>query len=424
VITRRRQTGSERPVGTSEDAAESTVLVTTAPTLTRARVAVTLFFGLGGFLFAGWAVRIPAIKNQINASEGELGLALLGVSGTAVATMLLTGRLCRRFGSRQMTIATAALLSVSVIFPPLTYSPLSLGLVLLAFGVAYGGIDVAVNSVAVDVIAALRRPIMPSFHAANSIGSLSGAALGALLAPHLSPARHMLLMAPIGLAATAVGAALLMANPVPTSTAPKPEDVAESLQNVSPVRRTRVLVGLFALVALCAAYCQGAMDNWVPLHITTDLAGGPGVAATAYAGVTLALTVGRLYGSRLLERFGQIRVVVVGGMVAAAGALVAALSPSLWMVFLGLITTGLGLANIFPVALARAGAIGGPGGIALASTLGYGGILLAPPSIGFLADAFGLPIAMTVIAPMVALAAVLTWVAKDRGDLAPVVANG
>jgi MFS family permease len=166
------------------------------------------------------------------------------------------------------------------------------------------------------------------------------------------------------------------------------------------------------------------MDNWVPLHITTDLAGGPGIAAAAYAAVTLALTVGRLCGSRLLERFGQTRVVVVGGAVASFGALVAALSPSLWMVLLGLLITGLGLANIFPVALARAGAIGGPDGIALASTLGYGGILLAPPSIGFLADAFGLPIAMTVIAPMVALAALITWVAKDGGDHAAAVTNG
>lgn len=387
--------------------------------MTRARAAVTLFFALGGFLFAGWAVRIPAMKEQISASESELGLALLGVSGAAVATMLATGRLCRRFGSRQITIATAALLSVSVVFPPLTQTPLSLGLVLLVFGVAYGGIDVAVNSVAVDLIAALRRPIMPSFHAANSIGSLVGAGLGGLLAPHLSPARHMLLMAPIGLAATAVGAWLLMSQPVPAGADPAGDAPAEP---GAPVRRNGVLVMLFALIALCAAYCQGAMDNWVPLHISNDLSGGPGLAAAGYAVVALALTVGRLYGSRLLERWGQTRVVVVGGLFASAGALVAALAPAVWMVLLGLVVTGLGLANIFPVALARAGAIGGPSGIALASTLGYGGILLAPPTIGFLADAFGLPVAMTVLAPMVGLAVVLTWVARD--DRSEVAATG
>lgn len=384
-------------------------------TLTRPRIAVTLFFALGGFLFAGWAVRIPAMKDQVDASESELGLALLGVSGTAVATMLVTGGLCRRLGSRQLTIATAALLSVSILLPPLTHSPLSLGLVLVLFGIAYGGIDVAVNSVAVDLIAALRRPIMPSFHAANSIGSLAGAGLGGLLAPHLSPARHMLLVAPIGLAATAVGAVLLMSRPVPVAVVvevpPAPADRAAAAP------RGGLLVGTFALIALCAAYCQGAMDNWVPLHISADLAGGPGQAAAGYALVALSLTVGRLYGSRLLERWGQIRVLVVGGLVASAGALVAALSPSLWLVYLGLATTGLGLANIFPVALARAGAIGGPSGIAVASTLGYGGILLAPPTIGFLADWFGLPVAMTVIAPMVALAAVLTWIAPDDGEL-------
>jgi MFS family permease len=382
--------------------------------LTRPRLAVTLFFALGGFLFAGWAVRIPAMKDQVDASASELGLALLGVSGTAVATMLVTGGLCRRLGSRQVTIATAALLSVSVLLPPLTHSPLSLGLVLVLFGIAYGGIDVAVNSVAVDLIAALRRPIMPSLHAANSIGSLAGAGLGGLLAPHLSPAGHMLLMAPLGLAATVVGAVLLMSRPVPVAVVDEPPARAD---RDASAPKGGVLVGTFAVIALCAAYCQGAMDNWVPLHISADLAGGPGQAAAGYALVALSLTAGRLYGSRLLERWGQTRVVVVGGLVASVGALVAALSPSLWLVFVGLVTTGLGLANIFPVALARAGAIGGPSGIAVASTLGYGGILLAPPTIGFLADWFGLPIAMTVIAPMVALAAMLTWMAPDNGEL-------
>lgn len=50
-----------------------------------------MFFALDGFLFAGWVVRIPAIKQQTGASAGELGLALLGVSAGAVVTMVLTG---------------------------------------------------------------------------------------------------------------------------------------------------------------------------------------------------------------------------------------------------------------------------------------------------------------------------------------------
>jgi hypothetical protein len=39
------------------------------------------------------------------------------------------------------------------------------------------------------------RPVMPSFRAAWSFDGLAGAALGGLLAPHLSPVRHLLLHA-------------------------------------------------------------------------------------------------------------------------------------------------------------------------------------------------------------------------------------
>lgn len=70
-----------------------------------------MFFALDGFLFAGWVVRIPAIKQQTGASATTLGLALLGVSAGAVVTMMFTGRLCRRFGSHPVTVVCGVLLS-------------------------------------------------------------------------------------------------------------------------------------------------------------------------------------------------------------------------------------------------------------------------------------------------------------------------
>ncbi|UJA12279.1 MFS transporter [Streptomyces collinus] len=157
------------------------------PDLTALRVAITAFFALDGFVFAGWVVRIPDIKHQTHASVGSLGLALLGVSAGAVVTMTLTGRLCRRFGSHLVTVVCAVLLSLGVALPPLTHSALALGTVLLVFGAAYGGINVAFNSAAVDLVAALGRPVMPTFHAAFSLGGMVGAGLGGLLAGTLSP---------------------------------------------------------------------------------------------------------------------------------------------------------------------------------------------------------------------------------------------
>ncbi|WSS24001.1 MFS transporter [Streptomyces sp. NBC_01190] len=451
----------------------------------RLRIALTVFFAVDGFLFAGWVVRIPAIKAQVGASAGQLGLALLGVSAGAVATMVITGRLCRIFGSERVTVGTALLLSLSIALPPRTHSALALGLVLLCFGISYGGLNVAMNSVAVDLVAALRRPVMSGFHAAYSLGGLVGAGIGGLLAPHLSPATHLLLLTPIGLITVAVAGRVLVAHPLrgrtatgstaaepadqgpafgeprahkpapgePKAASPRPaQETARGQQTLldqeargggtgtagrpgpaaqpvtaarptirpatAPAHPSALLVTVFGLIAGCSAYGEGALAEWGPLHIQQDLHGGSGIAAAGYACVALAMAVGRLFGTALLERLGQTRALVLGGLTACAGMLIGALSPAIPLVMLGFAVTGLGLANLFPTAIARAGQLTGPSGVAAASTLGYGGMLLGPPSIGFLADALGLPTALLTVSVLAAAAAGIAHAVRKGGAVA------
>ncbi|MCT9004579.1 MFS transporter [Streptomyces rhizosphaerihabitans] len=381
-----------------------------ARSLTRLRVTLTAFFALDGFVFAGWVVRIPAIKHQTGASAGDLGLALLGVSAGAVITMMLTGRLCRRFGSHPVTVACGALLSLSIILPPLTHSVPVLGLVLLIFGAAYGGINVAMNSAAVDLVAALQRPVMPSFHAAYSLGGMLGAGLGGLVAGQLSPTRHLLGIAVIGLLVTGVaGRALLHQNVPPPPDRPR-GDAPSGQPHVGI--RTHGLVVVFGLIALCTTYGEGALADWGALHMEQDLDAHPGIAAAGYSCFALAMTIGRLSGTALLERLGRTRTLVAGGTTAALGMLVASLAPAVWVALLGFAVTGLGLANIFPVAVERAGALAGASGVAVASTLGYGGMLLGPPAIGFMAEWYSLPTALTSVAALAAVAALIGFATR------------
>ncbi|MEU6670921.1 MFS transporter [Streptomyces sp. NPDC046727] len=371
--------------------------------LTALRAAITAFFALDGFVFAGWVVRIPDIKHQTHASAGALGLALLGVSAGAVLTMTLTGRLCRRYGSHPVTVAWMVVLALSVALPPLTHSAPALGAVLLLFGAAYGGVNVAFNSAAVDLVAALRRPVMPSFHAAFSLGGMVGAGLGGLVAGTLSPTRHLLGLTVIGLIVTAVAGRTLLRHEPPAPPERTPSSPAE--QGGRPGGRGLVFV--LGLVALCTAYGEGAMADWGALHLQQDLAASAGTAAAGYACFALAMTAGRLTGTALLARLGRARTVVAGGTVAAAGMLLGSLAPTAGAALTGFAITGLGLANLFPVAVERAGALAGPSGVAVASTLGYGGMLLGPPAIGFMADWFSLPAALTSVAALAAVAAVI-----------------
>jgi MFS family permease len=169
---------------------------------------------------------------------------------------------------------------------------------------------------------------------------------------------------------------------------------------------------VFGLIAGCTAYGEGALADWGALHLEEDLDASPGAAAIGYSCFALAMTVGRLTGTTLLERLGQTRTVVAGGATAAAGMLLGSLAPALWAALLGYAVTGIGLANLFPVAVERAGALAGPSGVATASTLGYGGMLLGPPAIGFMADWFSLPAALTSVAILAAMAALIGFATR------------
>jgi len=389
------------------------------PSLHALRVAVTVFFALDGYLFASWAVRVPAVKAQVGASPAALGLALLGLSAGSIATMTASGALCRRFGSRVVTVAAATLLSVTLVLPALARSAVELGLALAAFGIAYGGLNVAMNSVAVDLVAALRRPVMPSFHAAWSFGGLAGASVGGLLAPHLSPRADLALVAVAGLVATGVAGRVVLRfthglEPSPVGV----RTVARETGVHPPGRRSawRIVV-LFGLIAACSAYGEGAIADWGALHLRDDLSTGAGLAAAGYAAFAVAEACGRLAGTRLLARYGERRVLAAGGLTACAGMLAATLAPGhpvavgLPLALTGFAATGLGVANMFPAAMTRAGLAAGPRGVAAASTLGYAGFLLGPPTIGLLASGIGLPAGLTTVSALGLIAAMLAGLA-------------
>ncbi|MFE9428144.1 MFS transporter [Kitasatospora sp. NPDC006697] len=386
------------------------------PAWSAARTALTAFFAIDGFLFAAWVVRIPDVRAQVHASHSALGLALLCVSAGAVATMPLIGRLCLRFGSRRITVASLAVFSAAVVLPPHAHSVATLSAVLLLFGAGYGAANVAMNSAAVDIVRELRRPVMPSFHAGYSLGGLIGAGVGGLLAGSLTAAWALALSGVLGLLVTVGAGAVLLRRPVGSTPS---RTVSASTAGPSRLPGARWLVLLIGFTALCSSYGEGSLADWATLHLTDDVHATASLAAFGYAAYAFAMTLGRLAGTWLAVRFGPARVMPAGGALAGLGMLVAALSPSVPLVLLGFVLVGLGLANLFPLAMARAGEIGGPSGVATASTLGYAGMLIGPPVIGFLADAISLPVALTTVATASAGSAALSLLvnrpaSKDR----------
>ncbi len=134
----------------------------------RARLAVVAVFAANGVMFGNWAVRIPDVKEALALSEAALGGALLVPAVGALISMPLTGALSARRGSRTATAGTAVAFCLVPVLLGLAPSLPWLVPALFVFGLAFGGLDVAMNAQAVTVERAVGRPVMSSFHAAFS----------------------------------------------------------------------------------------------------------------------------------------------------------------------------------------------------------------------------------------------------------------
>jgi MFS family permease len=371
------------------------------PSLARLRTAVTALFVLDGAVFGSWAARVPDVAAQVGADHSTLGIALLSLSLGALVCMRVTGAWCARFGAGAVSAVAAVAVSATAMLPGFVSSVPALCAALFVFGAATGMVNVAANAVGVQVEARLGRPVLSGLHAGFSLGGLGGALVGGAASSVLGVGSHLALVAAAGLFVSAWALpALLGASRCTTAPAARPAP-AEGTR-----RPTAVLVVLGA-IAGCTAFGEGALTDWGALLLREHLAAPATVAAAGYAGFSLAMACGRLAGGRLLQAMGERRLLVGGAVAAAVGATAAVTTSSLAVALAGFVVVGLGLANVFPLAIGRAGLLGGARGIALATTVGYTGLLGGPPAIGLLAQAAGLPVALGSVAVMAAVAGVL-----------------
>ena len=337
------------------------------PSVARLRAAVTALFVLDGAVFGSWAARVPDVADRVGAGHSTLGIALLCLSLGALVCMRFTGAWCARFGAGPVSAAAAVAVSAAAVLPGLVFTVPALCVALFVFGAATGMVNVAANSVGVQVEASVGRPILSGLHAGFSLGGLAGALLGGAVAPVLGVGAHLTLVAAVGLfvSAWALPALLGARRDGAAPDARRPD-------GRSSRRPTAVLVVLGA-IAGCTAFGEGALTDWGALLLREHLAAPAGVAAAGYAGFALAMACGRLAGGRLLQAMGERRLLVGGALLAAAGAVAAVTTSSLAVALTGFVLVGLGLANVFPLAIARAGLLGGARGIALATTVGLHG---------------------------------------------------
>ncbi|MEX0305982.1 MAG: MFS transporter [Ruegeria sp.] len=369
--------------------------------------AVATMFILNGALFGIWASRIPAVRDRLELSHEALGYGLLFMAAGAVCSFPITGRLTDRFGAVAITRVIAVLYTASLILLAFAGGFWALAVFLFVFGAFHGSMDVAMNAWAAEVEQAYDKPVMSSFHAMWSLGAGLGALSGyAAVQMGLTVVQHFLLAGGI-----VVGLALALSWVRWTS---RQSEAAKGSVFALP-SGALVLVGF---TALCGALGEGAVADWSAIFLRDITGAAESVAALGYAVFSVTMVLFRLVGGFVISRFGPVATARFGGVCAALGVFAVVSAGGAGLALAGFALMGIGYAVIMPLAFSRAANDPNvPPGQAIASvaTLGYGGLLIGPPLIGFLAEMIGLRMAFAVLLPLAVLIIVLAG-ALRRAD--------
>jgi MFS family permease len=363
--------------------------------LSSPRVAVSAAFLIHATVSGTWAPRLPAIKESLELSDGELGTALVGLAIGLLIGTRVAGAPVDRFGSRPVMRAGFPLLAATLLLPGLADSLIALFLSLLVLGLASGALDVAMNAQGIEVERTLGKPILSGLHGLWSVGLGLGAAAAALAAAAgLDPLPHFAIVAAVLAFASIVFLRDLL---------PEREQVRAALSGEEEQRillHWTLPVALLGVIAFCSFVGEGAASDWSAVYMTQELGTSQALGALAFTAFAVTMATMRFAADPLRTRLGNVILVRGGSLVAAGGLGLGLLIHEPTAAILGFALLGLGLAAVVPIAFAAAGEIDPRATgrlVGRVATVGYVGSVAGPIAIGWLAEATSLRAALGLV---------------------------
>ena len=344
-----------------------------------------LFFFLAGLGMAAWAIIAPFIKIRFRLDDGTLGLILLAGGVGGLASMPLCSLLIGRVGSRALLFGASLLLGLLLPVLSLAPSAAAFTVLLLLYGLVFGGVDIAMNSQAALIETRSGSRQMSLFHGFFSIGGLA-VALATSLALRLG--------ASTPLCATIIGLVTLLILPQVRQLLPRALDPPAAGPTFVMPNRATLLLGI------CCFSCfltEGAVTDWSTIFLRFSRAMPLASAAFGYAAFAVTMAASRLLGDRVVMRLGAANVMRLGCGLAILGLLLAIALPYGVIGIIGFGLVGLGLGNTAPLIFSAAARVPGmPASLSMPAVvgLGYAGFLIGPVAIGLVANRLSLSAAL------------------------------
>jgi MFS family permease len=421
------------------------------------RNAVFAIFFVSGLATASWVSRVPAVRDGLDLRLDQVGIVIFGLSAGSVLGLVAASGMLARLGARRAMVASITISAVGLVAvgvgTNVAASALFVfaGLALLGFGM--GSVDVMMNVEGAAAEREIGKTLMPLMHACFSFGTVIGALLGAgASAVHISVFWHLALIAVLGLATaviavryvphrvelgddggieqtrdertgkpTAEPADRLADNPADnsagTSTANPPGTStwrSRLRENLSVWRDVNLL--LIGVIVLGMTFAEGSANDWLALAAVDghNLSNTDG--AIVFGVFVAAMTVGRVIGGPLIDRFGRVAVLRTCAALGIAGLLLFIVAPTIWLLVIGIVLWGLGASLGFPVGMSAAAddPKRAAARVSAVAIIGYFAFLVGPPVLGLLGQHVGILNALYVILALMVLAGCAAPAARER----------
>ena len=361
----------------------------------KTRVAVTVAFIINGSVLGSFYARIADIKSQLQITNSALGVALLFVAIGVLIGLGFSGRQSAKRGSAPVVIASTYAIGLAVLIVGVTNSLITLCIALIVFGACLSTQDVAMNSHAIVLEHEADKRYMSTFHAMFSIGTLSGGIIGGVFSQNQISVFSQSLILAIVIVVTNF---FVRNSFLPASSDQHPPTKKKN------IRRPKIFL-VVGLLGLCAALSEGSVGDWGAVLARDTFDATPFISTLPYISFSAAMVIGRFMGDRLAAKFGPMKLIIGGGLIAGIGLASGLIVGGVGGVIFGWLAIGIGFSTVIPMLFSQAGEIAksrpqldfAPSeAVATVSGIAYFGFLAGPPLLGFLGDLIGLRWAMMI----------------------------
>ncbi len=360
-----------------------------------------MVFALNALGLATWFPRIPDVKQALGLDVLTLAFCLFAMPVGTMTGFLAVPRIIAALGTRATARWGGSAFLLAFVGPALAPDAVTLGLALLACGLTIATIEVSMNAKASQTERVVGRRIMTQCHAFWSFGTVAGALVaGAFAQAGVGFLGQQLVLAPAFAVASFLFAGRLIADDPAPAAPVAARDAAERRRGFALPPRALLLL---CLVPLGALLVEGGMMEWSALLLREWKGASPFATAAIFSLFAVAMAFARLAGDRLAEAWGPRAVILRSGALMALGIVAFAFAPSLSVAVPAAAAVGAGCGNIYPLTMSMIGRLPGPRpekNVATLALVAFTAFLIAPPLIGAVAHAIGLPWALALLGPL------------------------